>query len=133
VVGKGWLNSTDCVVPPFAAFPWPFAVRWAPFGAMDWIVVRVVARDLTEGEGEENVLSPPLRDSNPPPAVRLVPASDEAPCEGAVIECEASWSVDTVGATDRAPAVGGARPSMEDRMECLSREVALPLWAVENE
>jgi hypothetical protein len=49
------------------------------------------------------------------------------------MECEASWSVETVGAIDRAPAVGGARPSIEDRSECLSSDVALPLRAVEKE
>lgn len=53
---------------------------------MDWIVVSVVVRDRTEGAGDENVLSPPLRDSNAPLAVRLVPATDEAIWDGAWIE-----------------------------------------------
>lgn len=40
-------------------------VFWAPppavFGAAVWIVVRVVVKDLTEGAGDEKVLSPPRR------------------------------------------------------------------------
>jgi hypothetical protein len=62
----------------------------APLGASDCIVVRVVVRERTEGAGEENVLSPPLRESKPPPAVRLVPATDDARWEGAVTEREVS-------------------------------------------
>lgn len=55
------------------------------FGVMDWIVVKVVVNDRTDGAGDENVLSPPLRDSTPP-MVRLVPATDGAPWEGATRE-----------------------------------------------
>ena len=96
------------------------------------MVVSVVVRDRTDGAGEEKVLSPPRRESNPPPAVLLVPASDEAPCEGAVIEWDASWSVDTVGAMDRAPAVGGGRPSVDDRSErrLASSDVSLDVLAL---
>ena len=61
-----------CCPPTFA-----FTVN-APLGPIDWIVVRVVVRDRTEGAGEEKVLSPPLRDSKPPFAVRLVPVTDDA-------------------------------------------------------
>jgi hypothetical protein len=78
-----------------------------PLAAMDWIVVRVVVSERIEGEGEEKVLSPPRRDSKPPFAVRLVPASDEAPWDGAVMERDVSWSVETVGAMDLPPVVGG--------------------------
>jgi len=51
---------------------------------------------------------------------------------------EVSWSVETVGAMDRAPAVGGARPSTEEERRCdddmaRSKEVALPLCPVESE
>lgn len=83
-----------------------------PFGAIDWIVVSVVVRERTEGAGEEKVLSAPLRDSSPPLAVRLVPATDDAPWDGAVIDRAISWSVETVGAADLAPPVASARPSM---------------------
>jgi hypothetical protein len=73
VVGNGWLNCMDwvfcCVVPEPV---------W-PLGAMDWIVVKVVAKERTEGAGLENVLSPPRRESSPPPTVRLVPARELAP------------------------------------------------------
>lgn len=60
-----------------------------PIG-MDCMVVSVVVSDRTEGAGEENVLSPPRRESTPPLAVRLVPATDEAPWDGAAIECAIS-------------------------------------------
>jgi hypothetical protein len=105
---------------------------------MDCIVVKVVARERTEGAGDEKVLSPPLRNSIPPFAVRLVPVRDEAPCDGAV-DLEVSFSVDIVGAMDLPPAVGGARrsPSSIDERAELSRarEVALVLvlLAVEAE
>lgn len=56
-------------------------------GGMDeWMVVRVVVRERTDGAGDEKVLSPPRRDSMPP-MVRLVPATDEAPWDGAAMEC----------------------------------------------
>lgn len=95
--------------------------------------------ERTEGAGEEKVLSPPLRDSRPPLAVRLVPVTDEAPCDGVAMEWAASWSVETVGAVDRAPAVG-ARPRVllaDERSDRVRpREVALdvtPLGEVERE
>lgn len=94
------------------------------------MVVRVVVRERTECAGEEKVLSPPRRDSMPPFAVRLVPASDEAPREGAVMDREVSFSVDIVGATDLPPAVGGVSPSVsiDERKELSrAREVALVL------
>ncbi len=60
-----------------------------PLGAIDCIVVRVVVKDRTEGAGDEKVLSPPLRESKPF-AVRLVPATEVAACDGAVMEREVS-------------------------------------------
>jgi hypothetical protein len=83
------------------------------------------------------VLSPPRRDSRPPLAVRLVPAKDDAPYDRAVIDRDASWSVDTVGAIDLAPAVGGALSSLNDGIELgRSNDVELDILAlsdVENE
>jgi hypothetical protein len=67
------------------------------------MVVNVVVKDLTEGAGLEKVLSPPLRESTPPPTVRLVPATELAPWLGAVVE--PSCSVDTVPATLLPPTV----------------------------
>jgi hypothetical protein len=105
---------------------------------MDWMVVKVVASERTEGAGDEKVLSPPRRNSFPILAVRLVPVTDEAPCEGAV-DLAVSFSVDMVGAIDRPPAVGGARrsPSSIDDRAALSRArdvvLVLPLLAVETE
>lgn len=100
-------------------------------------MVRVVVRDRTEGAGEENVLSP-LRESRPPPAVRLVPVTDEAMCEGAWMEWVASWSVDMVGAADMPPAVGGAVSSADVPPEELLLRAnegseSLALWAVVKE
>lgn len=82
------------------------------------MVVRVVVNERTEGAGDEKVLSPPFLESSPPLAVRLVPATDEAMCEGALIDNEASCSVETVGAVDR----GGAMPCMEDWSDSWLRE-----------
>jgi hypothetical protein len=115
--------------------PTPFvaAAPPPPWGASDWIVVSVVVSDRTDGAGDEKVLSPPRRESTPPPAVRLVPVSDDAPCDRAVMDCDVSWSVDTVGATDRAPAVGGGPPSIDDRTDRPDSEVALPLGPVEKD
>ena len=100
------------------------------FWAIDWIVVRVVARERTEGAGDEKVLSLPRRNSTPPFAVRLVPAMEEAPCDGAV-DLDVSFSVDMVGAMDLPPAVGGARrssSSIDERRESpRARDVALVL------
>ena len=93
VAGKGWLNWTDCEL--FAAGA--EELFW-PWGAMDWIVVRVVVSDRTEGAGLENVLSPPRRESIPPPIVRLVPATELVPwLSGAMVE--PSFSVENVPAT----------------------------------
>jgi hypothetical protein len=95
-----------------------------PFAA-DWIVVSVVVRERTEAAGEENVLSPPRR---PPPTVRVVPVSDDAPWDGAAMDLDVSRSVETVRATDLAPDVAGGSPSREDVIErWRSREVSLPL------
>jgi len=62
--------------------------------------------------------------------VRLVPASEEAPpWEMAAIERDVSRSVETVGAMERPPTVGGGRPSAERRIEASSGswEVRLPV------
>lgn len=106
------------------------------FGAMDWIVVRVVVSERTDGAGDEKVLSPPRRDSMPPFAVLLVPAREEAPCDAAATDRDVSCSVDIVGAMDRE--VGGDRPlsSIEDRCEPWSPDVVadvMALSAVETE
>lgn len=46
-------------------------------GAADWMVVRVVVKERTEGAGEEKVLpSPPPIELRGPPTVDLVPAFD---------------------------------------------------------
>lgn len=84
-----------------------------PLGPIDWIVVNVVAKDWTEGAGLENVLSPPRRDSSPPPMVRLVPAKELAPWLGAMMDLGPSSSVEIVPAVLLAPAVGGASSSPE--------------------
>jgi hypothetical protein len=70
--------------------PWFWAPLTAPFGPIDCMVVSVVVRERTDGAGDEKVLSPSLLESKLPFAVRLVPANDEAPCEGAVIDRDAS-------------------------------------------
>lgn len=112
----------------------------AAAGASDCIVVRVVVRDRTDGAGDENVLSPPRREPAPL-IVRLVPAIDDAaPALGASTDRGVPWSVETVGATDKAPAVGGARPSsLADSIRLLRRlrpiDVELgvtPLWLWET-
>ena len=98
------------------------------------MVVRVVVRERTEGAGEEKVLSPPLRDSTPPVAVRLVPVTDDVPWEGAVTDRDVSWSVETVGAMDVVPAVGGGRSSAEERREVPGlSEVALETLVLREE
>jgi len=69
-------------------------------GAADWMVVRVVVRERTEGAGEENVLpSPPVRplELRAPPTVTVVPAFESAV---AVSELTVSVVVETVGAAD---------------------------------
>jgi hypothetical protein len=102
VVGKGWLKWMTCELDCCECW---FVVVWLlpPFGASVCMVVRVVVRDRTDGAGEEKVLSPPLRQL----AVRLVPASDDSTCEGAVMERRVSCSVDTVGAIERPPVARG--------------------------
>lgn len=105
VVGNGWLNWTDCVFCDDGA--------GGPFCAIDWIVVKVVARDLTEGAGLENVLSPPCRESWPPPIVRAVPVTELAPWLGAVREIGRSPSDENVPAILRPPVVGGTKSSTE--------------------
>jgi hypothetical protein len=91
--------------------------------ATDWIVVRVVVRERTEGAGEEKVLSPPRRESCAP-IVRAVPVTEEAPWDRAAMDREVSWSVETVRVTDLAPDVWGTRLSADERC---SRDVSLPL------
>lgn len=102
------------------------------------MVVRVVVRDLTDGAGDENVLSAPLPVVLiPPPVVAIVPSPEEAQCDLAASECGTSCSVDKVGATDLFPSVG-ARPSREERKEdrlCSAEEplVVTPVGAVAKE
>lgn len=57
---------------------------------MDWIVVKVVVNDRTDGAGLEKVLSPPRLESRAPPTVRFVPASELAPWLAAAMERDAS-------------------------------------------
>lgn len=123
VDGNGWLKWITC---EFELCEWWFVFVWLllppEFGATVCIVVSVVVSDLTDGAGEEKVLSPPLR----PLAVRLVPASDDSPWEGASIERTVSCSVETVGAIERPPVVGGGRSSLDDLTESdLPREDTL--------
>lgn len=59
----------------------------AAAGAADWIVVRVVVNERTEGAGEENVLSLPRPELTPHPTVAFVASPDEGACEGAASEC----------------------------------------------
>lgn len=84
------------------------------------MVVRVVVSDRTDGAGDENVLSAP-RPEMPHPTVAFVPSPEDGACEGAASECATSGSVETVGAIDLLPMVGGGRPSREDRAESLAR------------
>lgn len=86
----------------------------------------VVVSERTDGAGLENVL-PSCRDSCAPPVVRAVPVIDDAPCDGAFIDLDASWSVETVSATDLAPAVGGTPPSKDSRAGGRSSDVSLPV------
>lgn len=77
-------------------------------------MVNVVASDLTDGDGLENVLSPPLLDSWPPLTVLLVPVTEL----GAMMDRggSASVSVDMVIVRLLPPEVGGAYPSAEKRV-----------------
>lgn len=80
-------------------------------------MVKVVVRERTDGVGEENVLPspPPLPiELNAPPAVAFVSAFEWAASESIV-----SWLVDTVGATDLLPIVGGGCPSLDTGSETL--------------
>ena len=132
-VGNGWSKWMIWELDWFDWCGWLLVELWfwvppMPLGASDCIVVRVVVSERTDGAGDEKVLSPPRRDSKPPFAVRLVPARDDAPCDTAVMDREVyvSWSVETVGAIDRPPVVGGGRPSVDSRGDSLlPREVTL--------
>lgn len=104
-------------------------------GAAECIVVRVVVRDRTDGAGDENVLSP-WPEPTPPPIVADVPAADGAPCDGGV--SDGCPSVDTVGAEDLFPMVGGWCPSSDMLADCpLSFNdavlIELPVGTVEKE
>ena len=81
------------------------------------MVVRVVVKDRTDGAGEEKVLSPPFRESKPPPAVRLVPVIEDAICDGAWMECAVSGSVECVGAVEWARAAREAPPFVDERID----------------
>lgn len=71
-------------------------------GAADCTVVKVVAKDRTDGAGDENVLpSPPPCVLMPPPAVASVPALEYPASEIAV-----SPFVEMVGAFDLALVAG---------------------------
>jgi hypothetical protein len=84
-------------------------------GAEDWMVVRVVVRERTEGAADEKVLpSPPPIELKWPPAVDLVPAFD---C--AVSEFKVSGFVATVGAADLLLIVGGCWLSLDVGRDCL--------------
>lgn len=86
-------------------------------GAVDWIVVRVVVSERTEGVGDEKVLpSPPplLFELRAPLTVATVSAF-----EYAVSELMVSGFVDMVGAVDLLPMVGGGCPSFESGSENL--------------
>jgi hypothetical protein len=82
------------------------------------MVVNVVASDLTDGEGLENILSPPLLDSCPPLTVLLVPVTELGARLGAMMDRgrSASVSVDMVVVKLLPPEVGGAYPSAEKRV-----------------
>jgi uncharacterized membrane protein YhdT len=107
-VGNWWENCTVCVLVP--------VVVGAVGPTAEWIVVRVVVKDLTEGAGEEKVLSAP-RVEFIPPAVAVVASPEEGACEGAASERAVSGSVDIVGAVDLLPMVGVGWSSCEDRAE----------------
>ena len=100
--GKGWLKWIVWELEWWELWCGGLAVGWAPV----CIVVRVVVRERTEGAGDEKVLSPPRR-----PAVRLVPAREGAPWEGARME--------------RPQVVGGGCSSLERRTELDSRDITL--------
>lgn len=80
-------------------------------GAADCIVVKVVVKERTDGVGDEKVLpSPPPTpfELKAPPAVIVVSAF-EYPASELIV----SGFVDTVGAADLFPIVGGGCPSLE--------------------
>ena len=57
--------------------PFEAAAGVGLLGVAEWIVVRVVVRDRTDGAGEEKVLSAPRAELTPPPTV-VFPFSDDA-------------------------------------------------------
>lgn len=98
-------------------------------------MVNVVASDLTDGEGLENVLSPPLLDSCPPPTVLLVPVTVLGARLGAMTDRGASdsVSVEMVVVKLLPPAVGGTYPSAEKRAGWSSVERLQSVRPVANE
>jgi hypothetical protein len=104
----------------------------AALGVAECMVVKVVAKERTEGAGEENVLSTPRPEL---PIVVFVAWPEDAAWEAAASEC--AISVEIVAAVDLFPIVGGATPSTEDRRECLrsSDDVLIEgrVGTVENE
>jgi hypothetical protein len=76
---------------------------------MDWTVVRVVAIDRIEGDGDENVLSLP-------PSVLVVAVAPVPTPEGAASDRAVSACVANVGALDLLPPVW---LSWEMEIECL--------------
>ena len=93
-------------------------------------MVSVVVSDLTECVGLEKVLLSSLRESIPPPMVRLVPARELAPWLGAK-DCGVSLSVDAVPAMLLSPAVRGGLPSVD--VVAASIDVMLLVRAVVRE
>ena len=92
-----------CGTASGACCPWVLFPPRRLEGAVDCIVVKVVVRDLTDSDGEENVLpSPPPSPLEliAPPSVTVVPAFEWAESE------TVSGLVDTVGAIDLLPIVG---------------------------
>ena len=129
--GNWWVKCEDCwdcgdcgweglgmVRPP----GWGGAL-FAPWrrleGAADWMVVRVVVRERTEGAGDEKVLpSPPVwpLELRPPPTVTAVPAFESTV---GVSEMTVSFVVETVGALDFLLMACGCGPSQETGMDSL--------------
>ena len=78
-------------------------------GPVDCTVVKVVARDRTDGAGDENVLPAPPWELMAPPAVLLVLAADEsALVDRAVSEWVFSGSAKTADAPDFPVRAAGA-------------------------
>jgi len=114
VVGKGWLNWLAW--ENWGTCPWFGCTLFRMvFGAVDWIVVRVVVIERTEGAGDEKVLpSPPASCvlMVPPPVV-TVPALDLP-----VSEFMVPGFVAIVGAMDFAPRVRETWSSAEVVKDC---------------